>query len=158
MVEAGDAVDVPGDADVAVAAQAIKPDAPMLRLGSAGAGEGGALLLLLLGYGANWLPFVVVDRAAFLYHFLPSLLYGLLLAGAALDALVPPAPLMQPPDEPTNDPLYLAALRPGSLRWLVCAGCVLGLACSFAFFAPLAYGVPLSDRDFEARLWTEGWR
>ena len=28
----------------------------------------------------------------------------------------------------------------------------------FAFFAPLAYGTPLSHQEFESRMWLHGWR
>ena len=60
----------------------------------------GVGLFLGVGYLVNWLPFVIVERVAFLYHFLPSLLYSLLLLGFMLDRVLPPAPLMasSPPD------------------------------------------------------------
>ena len=31
------------------------------------------------------------------------------------------------------------------------------MAASFGFFAPLAYGSPMSAADFEARMWLDSW-
>ena len=125
--------------------------------------------LLFLGYLANWLPFVAVERAAFLYHFLPSLIHALLLAGVMLDVVVPPVPLLRgrvPLDErlagTVDDSLpglaADAAHAPDSLRWLVAGALIYVMAACFAFFAPLAYGIPLRHEEFEARMWLDSWR
>lgn len=64
---------------------------------------------LSVGYLVNWLPFVIVERVAFLYHFLPSLMYSLLLLGFMLDRLLPPVPLMASPPDAAADTAAEAA-------------------------------------------------
>lgn len=125
--------------------------------------------LLLLGYLANWLPFVLVDRVAFVYHFLPSLFHALLLAGLLLDATASPAPFLAgraPTDARLADVASSSAtLRlttnhahaEGGVRWLAAGALVHAMAACCAFFAPLAYGVPLSAADFDARMWLDSW-
>ena len=129
--------------------------------------------LLLLGYLANWLPFVAVERAAFIYHFLPSLLHALLLSGVLLDAAIPPTRLLDgraPVDPRLADALSdeLAApvegsvvdgvRSPDALRWLVAGALITIMAACFAFFAPLAYGMPMSHADLDTRMWLDTWR
>ena len=129
--------------------------------------------LLLLGYAFNWLPFIVVERVAFLYHFLPSLLHALLLLGLMLDVAVPPTSLLfgrrlgrrpilsghvaHGPHEPP--PLGTeAAHASNGRRWLVGGFFVYAMGGCFAFFAPLAYGVPLTKDEFDSRIWLSSWR
>jgi dolichyl-phosphate-mannose--protein O-mannosyl transferase len=125
--------------------------------------------LLLLGYALNWLPFILVERVAFLYHFLPSLLHALLLLGLVLDVAVPPISLLfgrmpiqsahvaHGPDEPP--PLGTeAAHAANGRRWLLSGFFVYAMGGCFAFFAPIAYGVPLTKDEFDSRIWVSSWR
>ena len=45
----------------------------------------GAGWLLFLGYAVNWLPFIAVERVAFIYHFLP--VPGVVRTSMGLDCL-----------------------------------------------------------------------
>jgi dolichyl-phosphate-mannose--protein O-mannosyl transferase len=139
------------------------PDAAVPKAAALGAGclsSNG--WLLILGYLVNWLPFILVDRVAFIYHFLPSLLHALLLVGVLLDITVPSGTLMG--SRTAADPRLAKAMdaddganAPEGVRWLV-AGCIVHLmAACFAYFAPLAYGIPLSEADFKARMWLPSW-
>ena len=142
--------------------------------------EGGAVArrrfvngcLLLAGYVINWLPFVMVDRVAFLYHFLPALLFALLLLGVVFDSVVPSTPLLGDRDLGDDDPsaattttaaaAFLPPLReiqthPDALRWLLVGLIVYVLAAIFAFFSPLAYGNPMTFENLNARLWLRSW-
>merc|ERR1740130_2664925 len=152
---------------------------------------------LALGYLLNWLPFMIVERVAFLYHFLPSLIYSLLLLGFMFDRLVPNGKLMAKPAAPaaapaaasppktkkgkgasgaptkqpeeeaaavsplvTKQPEPFAALAAtdGVLRWVVAAVLIQVMAASFAFFAPLMYGTPITKATLDSRMWFQGWR
>ena len=126
-------------------------------------------VLLLLGYVANWLPFSYVERAAFIYHFLPALIHALLLAGVLLDAAVPPTPLLH--GRTPSDPRLLEAMGdnpaapigdgmavPDGWRWLAAGALIYMMVACFAFFSPLAYCVAMSDADFDARMWLNSWR
>ena len=122
-------------------------------------------LLLLAGYSLNWLPFMLVKRTQFLYHFLPSLLFSLLLLGLLFDLFVPNTPLLRGRIvEPQSKahlglrlPLPEAADSPEGLRWLLLGLLVYALVIAFAFFAPLACGFPLDLPGLEARMWLSSW-
>ena len=127
--------------------------------------------LLLLGYIVNWLPFILIARVAFLYHFLPTLLHALLLTGLLLDLLLPSAPLLDKGRRPTDerlvelvDPSCSGAIFAGDAhaqdgpRWLASGALIAAMAASFGFFAPLAYGISMSEKDFYSRIWVQGWQ
>jgi dolichyl-phosphate-mannose-protein mannosyltransferase len=74
--------------------------------------------ILLLGYFANLLPFLLVKRVAFLYHYLPSATFALLLLTLWLTNLWP------------KEKIFLFAL-------------FLLIAAGFIFFSPVSYGWPI---------------
>ncbi|MBU3901163.1 phospholipid carrier-dependent glycosyltransferase [Patescibacteria group bacterium] len=74
--------------------------------------------ILLLGYFANLLPFIFVKRVAFLYHYLPPIMYGILLLA-----------------------LWLAKFW--SKEKTVFILTISLIALSFIFIAPLSYGWPV---------------
>ena len=47
---------------------------------------------------------------------------------------------------------------PDALRWLVAGALITIMAACFAFFAPLAYGMPMSHADLDTRMWLDTWR
>ena len=55
-------------------------------------------------------------------------------------------------------PAVELAAAADSMRWAAVALLVSAFAVCFAFFAPLAYGFPLDDVEFEARMWLASWR
>lgn len=94
---------------------------------------GPAELFIVGGYLANLLPFTVIARVMFIYHYLPALGFALLGLGLLLDRCGRHA------------------------RWLTPA--LLGLAAlAFVYFAPLSYGFEISRDQFEARMWMPSWR
>jgi dolichyl-phosphate-mannose-protein mannosyltransferase len=88
--------------------------------------------LITAGLVVNLLPFAVIGRPMFLYHYLPTLLFAVLAAGHFFDRL--------------------------SLgRWCV-FGALVVAAAVFFYFAPLTYGWPLTDLEHQRRLWLDSWR
>lgn len=136
------------------------PPAPRHERALGPAGPLGSGALLLVGYLANWLPFVGVDRVAFIYHFLPALLHALLLLGLVADVALPSTPLLS--GRAVGEAQGVAGADAGrsadGVRWLVCGGLIGAMAACFAFFAPLGYGAPLSRAAFEGRMWSAAWR
>jgi dolichyl-phosphate-mannose-protein mannosyltransferase len=89
--------------------------------------------ILVIAYLANMLPFVAIGRILFLYHYLPALCVALLGVGHLLD-------------------------RTGAYRRPLGIGLVVLAAASFAYFAPLSYGLPLTPNELDQRFWVRGWR
>lgn len=78
-----------------------------------------ALLILLLAYFANLLPFILIKRAAFLYHYLPAVMYAILLLA-----------------------FWLNRFWPKEKRIFITTLCLILLG--FIVIAPISYGCPLS--------------
>jgi dolichyl-phosphate-mannose-protein mannosyltransferase len=107
----------------------------------------GSMALLGLAWLANYLPFVLIKRPMFLYHYFFSFMFCLaavsigvgLLAGWMTDGEA----IWQFPSR-----------RSAALYWGI-----LGIAlASFIFFAPLSYGIPLTDSGLADRIWFSSWR
>ena len=90
--------------------------------------------LLLAGHALAWLPFAAVDRVAFLYHYIPALLFSLLAAGLVFDVLTQRAAAFALPRGFTGRDLAAALLL------------TLALA-SFLYFLPLYLGWPIEPGD-----------
>ena len=94
------------------------------------------LTILLIGFFGQWLPWALVARAAFMYHFLPAVPFGALAVASAV-----------------------VALWRGSLLYRVLAAAyVLAVASAFLYFHPLHAAVPLRPEALNSRMWLEGWR
>jgi dolichyl-phosphate-mannose-protein mannosyltransferase len=85
---------------------------------------------LLLLYFANFVPFMLIGRVMFIYHYLVALIVGLMILA-----------------------LVLEKLKNRHLAWLFISLSIV----TFLFFAPLTYGLPLSDRFYSWRLWFDSW-
>ncbi|KAG8466850.1 hypothetical protein KFE25_008229 [Diacronema lutheri] len=94
--------------------------------------------LLIAAWALCWLPFAAVSRVQFLYHYFPSLVVTLTMAGLALDRATQP------------HGAHARRLACGALAAAAAAGC--------AFWAPLALGLPLTEHGFDRRFWFDAWR
>lgn len=91
----------------------------------------GVVVLLGGGFVLNLLPFVGIKRAMFLYHYMTALVFSII-------ALI-----------------YL--LERFKIKKVLATILIVGLA-SFIFFAPLSYGLPLTQKAYNARAWLKTWR
>lgn len=87
---------------------------------------------LLLGYFAFWLPWAMVHRVLFLYHYIPSYAFGLLLLSYWLNRLWK--------QNPWETLLAITVLSSGGV-----------------YFLPLAIGTPLSDLWLARHIWYKPW-
>jgi dolichyl-phosphate-mannose-protein mannosyltransferase len=78
------------------------------------------IYFLILGYFLNLLPFILISRVTFLYHYLPSLIFGILILVIIYDKLLNKLPFS----------LYL--------------GFLIAVFLLFLFLSPLTYGFPTS--------------
>ena len=92
--------------------------------------------VLAVGFLGSWLPWMLVSRSAFVYHFLPAVPFGAI-AVAWVTGRV-------------------AAY--GGLRRAVAWAFIALVAAMFVFFYPIWSSQPLSYAAFEARIWFPGWR
>ncbi len=88
--------------------------------------------LLLAAWLVNILPFIGISRVMFLYHYLTALVWAILMLAYFVD----------------RSP-HARALAIG----ITIAAFVL-----FIFFAPLSYGLPLSDAAYHLRVWLPSWQ
>lgn len=95
-----------------------------------------ALTVVLIGFFGQWLPWALVPRIAFSYHFLPSVPFGALATAAAVLAL---------------------HRRGGGWRWIGWAY-VGAVAAAFVFLYPILVGLPLSPAALNWRLILPGWK
>jgi len=94
-------------------------------------------IVIGLLYLANFLPFILVRRVLFLYHYLFALIISLVAFSFVLEEMA-------------------AKFSPKPRLFVV--GCLLSVVLlSFLFFAPLSYGTPLSDQEFRMRQWSSLW-
>jgi len=93
------------------------------------------LAMLLGGYFINLLPFIGVKRVMFLYHYLTALIFAILILIYLVDQIYTPK---------TGKRIF--------------AGLVLVSLATFLFFAPLSYGLPLSNEAYNLRVWFSSWR
>lgn len=85
------------------------------------------IVFCAVAYALNLLPYIAVSRSAFLYHFMPALMYSQIIAALFLD--------------------QVALGR----RKNVFRGCVAVAALSFLYFSPWIYALPLSVGECKAR-------
>lgn len=95
-----------------------------------------ALLPFLIGFFGQWLPWALVPRIAFAYHFLPAVPFGVIAVAAA----------------------FMRGWRAGGRLRVVAIAWLVAVALAFAFFYPIYAAVPLSPRALALRFWFPSWR
>ena len=90
------------------------------------------LAFLIAGaYALNLLPFVGIPRAMFLYHYLTAMIISVIALAYIID------------QHPNKQKI---AIGLASVAFIF-----------FIFFAPLSYGLPLSDNAYHLRTWLPSW-
>jgi dolichyl-phosphate-mannose-protein mannosyltransferase len=107
----------------------------------------GPMVLLGFAWLANYLPFVLIRRPMFLYHYFFSFLFSLAVVSIGVGLL---AGWMTDDKTRWRFPTRRSAALYGGILMAALAG--------FVFFAPISYGVPLSDGALAARIWLDSWR
>jgi dolichyl-phosphate-mannose--protein O-mannosyl transferase len=96
-----------------------------------------------VGYFGNLVPYELIDRSKFLYHYTPALLVGVLLVATCADRA-----------------WAWAASRGQAHRALVglaCAALAATVAAGFWYWGVFVYGVPLSHGEVQKRYWLPKW-
>eukprot|EP00168_Porphyra_purpurea_P011093 TRINITY_DN2790_c0_g1_i4.p1 TRINITY_DN2790_c0_g1~~TRINITY_DN2790_c0_g1_i4.p1 ORF type:complete len:277 (+),score=103.98 TRINITY_DN2790_c0_g1_i4:527-1357(+) len=87
----------------------------------------------MAGYILNLLPFMLVKRCTFLYHYIPAYLYGMLATAVGVDLL------------------------PRGARMGVVSVGIWAAAAAYAYWAPWVYGTPMDAAAHGARQWLRRW-
>ena len=103
------------------------------------------MLVLGIGFFGQWLPWALVPRIAYAYHFLPASIFGFLAVAVTLDDLW------------QLGERQIAAQRPPIWRY-VAIGYTAVIVGAFIFFYPYYSGWPLTPDQFNMRLWFDKWR
>ncbi|MGH3717882.1 MAG: phospholipid carrier-dependent glycosyltransferase [Pseudonocardiaceae bacterium] len=107
----------------------------------------GVLALLGVAWAANFLPFATITRPMFLYHYLFAFMFCLAAVSIGLGL---PAGWMTDGETAWT----FSSRRSAALYWGILVVALVG----FLFFAPISYGLPLSDGGLSARIWLDSWR
>jgi dolichyl-phosphate-mannose-protein mannosyltransferase len=91
---------------------------------------------ILMCFGASWLPWAVIGRCQFIYHFMPSLVFAMIAAAWAIDTLI--------------------SQTQRELRWAGYA-VLATVTGNFIFFAPLYLGLAMPSKGFYWRMWFTAW-
>jgi dolichyl-phosphate-mannose-protein mannosyltransferase len=107
----------------------------------------GVMALLGVAWAANFVPFATIVRPMFLYHYFFAFLFSIAAVSIGLGLR---AGWMTDGDALWRFP----SQRSAALYWGILAVALAG----FLFFAPISYGLPLSDGGLSARIWLDSWR
>jgi dolichyl-phosphate-mannose--protein O-mannosyl transferase len=95
-----------------------------------------ALLILLIGFFGQWLPWAFSPRGTFIYHFLPAVPLGCMALAVVLTG----------------------AWRQGGAPRIAAVSYTLAVIATFAWFYPLYTAIPLSPEQVDLRMWLASWR
>ncbi len=98
-----------------------------------------ALPVLIVGFFGQWLPWALIPRIAYIYHFLPAAIFGIIAVAVVVGDL------------------WAWGKRAFAGRALA-VGYVAVVLLAFAFFYPIYSSVNLTKPEFESRIWFENWR
>jgi len=93
------------------------------------------ILFVALGYFANLLPFMGINRVMFMYHYAPSLIFSVIAIA-----------------------MFTEMISSSKKRVAVMVIITIVTIASFLFFSPLTYGLPVTENELQARMWVKSWR
>uniref|UniRef100_A0A7S4IJL3 P-type domain-containing protein n=1 Tax=Vannella robusta TaxID=1487602 RepID=A0A7S4IJL3_9EUKA len=100
-------------------------------------------LVLVVGYLGNWVPFYLIVRSTWNYHYMLALLIGIILVGFSFDFL-----LRYYERKSRQAYLFVYAL-------MIVLAILMGIA--FWYWSPWVYGFPLKSKAKEALRWYHLW-
>jgi dolichyl-phosphate-mannose-protein mannosyltransferase len=98
-----------------------------------------ALPIMLIGFFGQWLPWALIPRIAYIYHFLPAAIFGTVAVAIALGDM------------------WDWGKKEIGWRGLAVAY-VSAVVLAFAFFYPIYSSVNLTKAQLDSRIWFENWR
>lgn len=99
------------------------------------------LLILILGYLAYFLPFLSIERFMLMYHYLPALIFSIIIFSIFFEGILE----------------MIFGSLPNKKANFILISLLIIVFLSFLYFSPLTYGFPLTDQGFQQRMWLESW-
>jgi len=103
-----------------------------------------ALMMTLGGYALNLIPFALVPRITWIYHYQPSLIHGMLMMSVAAQITLS-----------IVDKLNYKKLHQLTMLFWVLTLCA--AAMFYFYFFPWIYGRPLTQSQHNSRMWFREW-
>jgi dolichyl-phosphate-mannose--protein O-mannosyl transferase len=91
-------------------------------------------IFIVIGFLANFLPFIFIGRVMFLYHYQAALVFTIIGIAYTLDQLK------------------------GRLKYILISATLLLALAAFIYWSPLTYGLPMTANQMAARMWFPSWR
>ena len=97
-----------------------------------------ALMMLFLGvnYMSNLLPWALISRCAFIYHYMPANFFGIMALAWKLTKLLK---------------------RNHSKAKIIAIATVISIILGFLFWLPFWLGIPISPEAWQLRIWLQSW-
>ena len=95
----------------------------------------GLIIFLLGGYLLNFLPFILIGRVMFLYHYSVSLVFSIIIISFLIDTI-----------------------KSLKLKKRAAVIFILSATLSFVYWSPLSYGLPISEKESQERFWFKSWQ
>ena len=143
---AGGAKPAPAPAPATTPAPLLTPSARDTR------GWAIPFVVLWSGYLLNLVPYVLIARSKFVYHYMPALMVGAMLLALSMEAVWAWAARAAAADA--------AAQRARAAVALAVSAAAFGLVTAAFFYwgLPYTYGLKISHAQHEARMWMQKWR
>jgi dolichyl-phosphate-mannose--protein O-mannosyl transferase len=119
--------------------------------GIGGGGFVNPFITLLLGYYLNLVPYQLIERSKFTYHYIPALIVGMMFTVFVADTVLRVA------DLPLSGRSAWVVNRKLLARGIVCFLYVCACAGFYYWALPYALGIPLSVEEHRARMWVRSW-
>jgi dolichyl-phosphate-mannose-protein mannosyltransferase len=92
------------------------------------------VIFLIIGFLANFLPYMLIGRVMFLYHYETALIFSII-------SIV----------------FWLNYLQGKKLLYASIIISIIALS-FFLYFSPITYGIPITDKQLNSRMWLSSWR
>jgi dolichyl-phosphate-mannose-protein mannosyltransferase len=109
-------------------------------------------LLLILFYFANWLPFALIERVMYLYHYIPAMVVGLLMLAVFIHDFVLP----RLRELYNLGGVWKLVCHP-NLKVIVYCLLLISVLGVFLFYAPFTYAKDVSKAEWSQRVLLKEW-
>ena len=107
-----------------------------------------SFIVLIFGYLIYFIPFATIQRFMFLYHYLPALVFSIILFAIFFEEIIN----ILFGEQPKNK--IFCNNKKANLALLLI---LFAVFLSFVYFSPLTYGFPLTEQQFDSRMWLDTW-